>query len=1004
MKPLAAAQEGARFSLRESMEWLAFYVILFAALLQLRHWQLHPDPWGAVTAIAILAAMGGLYLLVPKENGLRMKSMVAVISMSMEMAFMTYGKVIPFSLGDILLWPGLTWGAAIVVTAGIASFARRPVFNQDLLPFVGSVWRNGLDIFGAVVLMTAALAFLLFFPEHKDFSEKIGSLLNQNPGPALPPSRESLSAVISVLADDFPRNIGLLGESVPFLPFGTWKHLAIVLYVFAVLWAVGRWTAHRLKLRNDNPFPAKPLPTVLASGAELRVQELGKRLFFLFTFAGIAFLFGLNAPILSSATGSQRVELVIMFALFLLGGVGTWVAALELASRKGIWYVVGFLLGTAPIYAVTAALGFLLVSCLLSVYTDAAGIYLLKVYLQVATGVLLIFTSFAVSGASLNSASSIRYAAVCALFVPLIGLWLQRMGAQAKHVDALAAWLSPGMWTTTQTLLFVAVAVAMVFMPLLGDRLRIRRESSRTLYVAVPNHLAIAPLIMGSKGAEAIQPARWRNITLCLGGSARLFSCDSDEEVAYLLQQYSYRSLAAGSAPDVAIMDIFTALATISRKINSPVPGRGGYVLCGVIGCVPWRFFKRTVGAGQFPVLVPGFLGYDRNALEASYSPCHDMAEYEVPTGFGSALAYALRSREIDGCVLPEPHASLAELHMDAGGLNLSDLASYCDTKDVTRLAARMPYVILRRQGLERGLKASAWMELTETILQGMESLRRNHYVIDVERAGKIAEFLNAMSDREKFSSPVIDKALRGCSYGPRLDLPSAIRHAFGEAQEAEARLRNLWDYCRKLKLGHESNENFEAKLREKTWYGEEISRQVGVSVRSSALLYPIIVVWVENSPGKLHAVLQALTTDLLLINTTSAGEYGLICAIPRPHADGKADCQLAQGQAFDFVKAPPEAEWNAQVGEVHTSLQGHKCVVRSAAGLLVKIHDHCGGLREGLQALCSAVETSGPGQDRAVLNLEGVCAFPFTNQMGLGLVLMSERDLERTITLFDVA
>jgi hypothetical protein len=59
-------------------------------------------------------------------------------------------------------------------------------------------------------------------------------------------------------------------------------------------------------------------------------------------------------------------------------------------------FVAGFLIATAPLYAVTVAIGLLLISNAIFAAADAQQLYVLTILLQVAIGVLLIFTSYAI--------------------------------------------------------------------------------------------------------------------------------------------------------------------------------------------------------------------------------------------------------------------------------------------------------------------------------------------------------------------------------------------------------------------------------------------------------------------------------------------------------------------------------------------------------------------------------------------------------------------------------
>jgi hypothetical protein len=100
----------------------------------------------------------------------------------------------------------------------------------------------------------------------------------------------------------------------------------------------------------------------------------------------------------------------------------------------------------------------------------------------------------------------------------------------------------------------------------------------------------------------------------------RLFACDSEEEVAYLANQLTYRGILAGARPHVVIVDVLTAFALIAKTRRRSSSGNWafGFELVCVLACVPWKMVHwpgRSQRADS-PTLVPGFLGYNpRRAL-----------------------------------------------------------------------------------------------------------------------------------------------------------------------------------------------------------------------------------------------------------------------------------------------------------------------------------------------------------------------------------------------------
>jgi hypothetical protein len=973
--------EGAKASLDGSIEWIGFYMILFGALLIARGSLLLTDPFSV--GIGTFSMVVGIVLLRWKD--IPRRTVLVAVTIVMQLIALTHGRDAPYPIQQVLFWPAGAWLLALIITAIFAYFAKSPIFNEDLLPVVSYGWTTLLNRLGAFMLMMSALSLLIFFPAADRF-DKIKELLPHSTGQRL--SHYQFGKIMTSFADDLVHSPGVWGAQIP--EHGpSFKDYVSLLVVVTILGVVLRRTKGRLSYRNKE-VPEGRIPRPLdAKSNDPNVTVLTARLTFLFTFSASAFLFGIYAPIIAAGDLLTRIQTTVLLAFFLIGGVGAWVAALAISSRKGIAFVVGLLSSTCFVYALTGGLGFLLFDMVISLARNPSDIFLFRVFVQVALGSLLIFTSYAVADIPIGAASTIKYAACTALLVPTVGFVLNFSGlitpgpsaGDASRDSPLVygdSWLMGGS--------FAFLALAAIGIPLFGDRLKRRRQSADRLLVVSTNTIALAPFKLGTTDAIQHDEAGICSVPSGDGQVTCLRVVDSEEQLISLVQRYATLRSFITRRPDVIITDLLTALSIIARtrRISSNEAERYRYVIRGMLGYVPWRTINNTRPNSDAALLFPGILSFSPSDAEMTSHPVYNSKSYSIATGYESILRYC-QHREFKSSILPEPFITLLALEISGPNPEIAITGAEDYSHHVLgHLANKMPYVVLRSTKLNPGAPLTQRANALEDSLHaGVDVLRRNYHAIDVARGAQIASFLNAFSPVSKpFSAPIIDRALRDCMFGS----PSDGLSKFLTTECSSSVCNAFLGYCHNLRIIDSSITDLTEALGQAQWISEQFQSPIR-RVPTEDLLYPMAVIWVKNEPGELGSVLSELHLDLILISVVSAGEYGLICLIPRPTRNDSTENPF--DNPYELVTERPPGNWNEQVEEMKLAIADHHCIVRPAYGTLIRVRDEPRGLASAIDALNRDVG-GGP------LNLEGAWAFPSHRGVGYALLFLHESDVLR--------
>jgi hypothetical protein len=150
------------------------------------------------------------------QKGTLLKIFAGTLILAWELVYLVDTHAVPYSVTEMLHYPGIVWMAALVVTGLFALLSKNPVFNQDLLPFVGSTWRLALDVLAAFALMLAAMSFLLFFPKPSNFYFVGNKTLDEVLSRVKADQKNAVdfNLIIKKVTDEFPRYVGFLGQGL----------------------------------------------------------------------------------------------------------------------------------------------------------------------------------------------------------------------------------------------------------------------------------------------------------------------------------------------------------------------------------------------------------------------------------------------------------------------------------------------------------------------------------------------------------------------------------------------------------------------------------------------------------------------------------------------------------------------------------------------------------------------------------------------------------------------
>ena len=980
---------GARKSLEGSMEWIGFYMILFGALLVARAALVASDLFSAIVGTG--SAVMGAILLQSKYS--TAKPLIVLGVVVLQFSALAHGEKSPYPLQDVILWPAGAWIAAIVVTAIFAGIARFSIFNEDLLPVVNFGWTTSLNRVGAFILMMTALSLLIFFPS-SDFLDSLENSLPKRT--AVRMDSTLFHAAMKEFSKDLIHPVGIWGvKPLPAIDLTVkdYSQLAVVVMILGVAWFV---TNDRIARRNKT-VPKGRIPEPLnVSANDSSLFNLTNRLTFLFTFSASAFLFGIYAPIIAAGELSVQIQTASLLAVFLIGGVGAWVSAMAISSRNGVAFVVGVLFGTCFIYALSGGLGFLLFDMVISLAPHTSSIYLFRVFVQVALGSLLIFTSYAVADIPINAASTIKYAACTALLVPAIGFTFDYACTDAPPPligPVRPSWCpTDDRWMTGG--LYALLTLAALGIPLFGDRLKRRRQSADQLLVVATNTIAIAPFRLGA--TETIQ---YLEPGLCSVVSrdsrmTRLRVVDSEEALISYVRRYARLKSFITRRPDVIVSDLLTALTIISRtkKMNPSESERYRYVIRGMLCCLPWRRVRNKLADDLAPRLFPGTLSYSPSEVEIRNHPFYHSNVFSIATGYESILRYCQQGG-FQCALLPEPFVTALKLNDSGAGvpIEIDDEGSFSE-HPLAELAEKLPYVVLRSTKLKTpdSLRYHA-DDLEMSLLAATDTLCRNYHATDVVRGAQIADFLNAFSPASApFTAPCIDRALRECTFGSKSQsLLSFLMSEYSPDTRAA-----LLKYCDELNI-IEKSADFETAFSKASWLSDKFRSGIAAVPVGHSCRYPMAVIWVRNAPGKLGEVLSALDLDLVLVSVVSAGDYGLICIIPRPASDGvqidEPDCkcvkQIELESHYQLVEDSGPTGWETQVENMQSDIADHNCTIRFAFGTLIRVPHAKKGFANAIAALNRDL---GGG----AINLEGAWAFPSRSGAAYALLFLHESDV----------
>lgn len=948
--------------------WIAFYSIAASVLLVADSlWSTdHRTISLLASVIALLAAsLAGLWLWFRRSK----PAAIAVLVVSLSQAYFLT-KATPFVPVDILLGPGIVWLASVGIAALFAAgLGRLYSFNEDLTPQISTVQRRLFNFLASAVIMATGVTYLIL-PSNLYLLRPSTNLLD--------PSQDRLALLDSLgkFAAHLPTTPGWWGMHLSVL---TVKDILSIIYVLLAGGILAWWGLRRLNKRNGVPGFSLHPPQRLSIASPQRELELQHKLSFLFTFAGISFLFGLHAPLLFVG-GHLNYQYLVIFSLFLIGGVGTWITALELSTVKGTLFTTGFLSGTLLIYLPTTVIGYLLVASILPVLTD---IYILGIALQFGLGGMLILTGFLMAplpGEGVRSIDLVRYTAGTTFVLTFAHFWWISTAPRLPSVLQSAF---------AQTLAFAIAVGGLVFLPIFG---RSNRGRIRTVLVA-PNNLAIAPLVAGADWdmAGEVEEENFRDFRAKReghdeGDQIRLYTYDSEEEIKYYTSPpLSARLLLQYKRPDMVIVDLPSALSILSRTKHRG--GRYSYLIRHILGGVPWRALRWDEPGRQSYNYFPGFVPYDPSNTEIGFLPSAAPTPH-ILTGFSGIASYLLLGVEPAAAILPEPHASAVELRRVTGTprlIRVERVRELCVSSHLSPLFDLMPYVVMSRNDVVESREERAVLEVLKV---GIDRLRQDVYMVDVDETYKITEFLN-WHRRFKLEPIETNKGLHSAKFGADLSELLSTETSLSEAIVAFAKqlgvsqvddLRSIIDNT--------------GSAQPVSWWkptSAEPDEQGGFreTPLGRSYLMPLIIVWLPNKPGKLDQVLAAISdVDLLFVGTANVGKYGLSYLLPKsflPELGGP----LGE-RSYDIIK-PIRPGRLAQLPKIESMLIPESCLVTQVSGLLLKVHDTPEGLRQGIRGLLSDL---GKGD----LNLENVLAFSHRGDLALCFLMMSEKDLKETV------
>src|SRR5439155_18669258 len=163
---VALGLDGFRASARENRVWILFYVGFAGVLLVVE--AARQFGFQSVTAVSMALVLGTCVTgcgFLAKPRSWRLLGLLIVAAI--EALLLT--RIIPFTLRDILIGPGVTWGTAVLVTMLFSALGRFYSFNQDLLPELHTIQKQALNFFAAVIILFTAVSLLVFVPTRLEF-------------------------------------------------------------------------------------------------------------------------------------------------------------------------------------------------------------------------------------------------------------------------------------------------------------------------------------------------------------------------------------------------------------------------------------------------------------------------------------------------------------------------------------------------------------------------------------------------------------------------------------------------------------------------------------------------------------------------------------------------------------------------------------------------------------------------------------------------------------------
>ena len=161
------AKEGINSSTRENRIWITLYTILSSMLLAgqtLLQYNYQPltSPLSIFTiVISIVISFLSICLSVWFYRCLSLPPLFFPLALVFQTLILT--ELLPFTIKDILMGPGLTWIIAVIIAIVFTFIGRFPSFNQDLLPRISILQSKVLNLFAAVIILSTGLSFSIFY-------------------------------------------------------------------------------------------------------------------------------------------------------------------------------------------------------------------------------------------------------------------------------------------------------------------------------------------------------------------------------------------------------------------------------------------------------------------------------------------------------------------------------------------------------------------------------------------------------------------------------------------------------------------------------------------------------------------------------------------------------------------------------------------------------------------------------------------------------------------------